>query len=164
MVVYGFLNYEKGYVSVPNQELMQRFEEMLKKEPSLGYVYKLAEKSEAMLKATLDGDITTMLDILEFAHNTEIPLPAYNNESDLAALINLVYLAARDYYRIEREDKAGIGYVDFIFYPETDHSADSIILEMKLPAASCGVSARDSLRSSLVCCAASCGELNPLWD
>ncbi len=36
--------------------------------------------------------------------------------------------------------------------------------EMKLPAASCGVSARDSLRSSLVCCAASCGELNPLWD
>lgn len=37
-------------------------------------------------------------------------------------------------------------------------------LIMKLPAASCGVSARDSLRSSLVCCAASCGELNPLWD
>ncbi|MEH2935451.1 hypothetical protein [Acutalibacter sp. JLR.KK004] len=36
--------------------------------------------------------------------------------------------------------------------------------KMKLPAASCGVSARDSLRSSLVCCAASCGELNPLWD
>ena len=132
MVVYGFLNYEKGYVSVPNQELMQRFEEMLKKEPSLGYVYKLAEKSEAMLKATLDGDITTMLDILEFAHNTEIPLLAYNNEADLAALINLVYLAARDYYRIVREDKAGIGYVDFIFYPETDHSADSIILELKV--------------------------------
>lgn len=30
--------------------------------------------------------------------------------------------------------------------------------EMKLPAASCGVSARDSLRSSLVCCDASIGE------
>ena len=76
---------------------------MLKKESSLGYVYKLAEKSEAMLKATLGGDITTMLDILEFAHNTEIPLLAYNNESDLAALINLVYLAARDYYRWRRK-------------------------------------------------------------
>ena len=36
--------------------------------------------------------------------------------------------------------------------------------EMKLPAASYGVSDRDSLRSSLVCCAASCGELNPLCD
>ena len=37
-------------------------------------------------------------------------------------------------------------------------------MAMKLPAASYGVSDRDSLRSSLVCCAASCGELNPLWD
>ena len=43
-----------------------------------------------------------------------------------------VYLAARDFYRIEREDKAGIGYVDFIFYPETDHKADCIILELKV--------------------------------
>lgn len=34
--------------------------------------------------------------------------------------------------RIEREDKAGIGYVDFIFYPETDKMADGIILELKV--------------------------------
>lgn len=41
-------------------------------------------------------------------------------------------MAARDFYRIEREDKAGIGYVDFIFYPELDANADSIILELKV--------------------------------
>jgi hypothetical protein len=34
--------------------------------------------------------------------------------------------------RMEREDKAGIGYVDFIFYPETDKRADGIILELKV--------------------------------
>lgn len=33
---------------------------------------------------------------------------------------------------MEREDKAGIGYVDFIFYPETDKRADGIILELKV--------------------------------
>ena len=33
---------------------------------------------------------------------------------------------------MEREDKAGIGYVDFIFYPEIDKSADAIILELKV--------------------------------
>ena len=33
---------------------------------------------------------------------------------------------------MEREDKAGIGYVDFIFYPETDRSDDGIILELKI--------------------------------
>ena len=38
----------------------------------------------------------------------------------------------RDSYRVEREDKAGTGYVDFIFYPEMDRRADGIILELKV--------------------------------
>ncbi len=73
-----------------------------------------------------------MLEILEFAHNTEVPLLTYNHETDLTAIVNLVYLAARDFYRIEREDKSGIGYVDYIFYPEIDRHADGIILELKV--------------------------------
>lgn len=132
MVVYGFLSYEDGYVNIPNRELMKKFDNMLHKESSLGYVHQLAIKSEKMLKATLIGDTATMCEILEFAHNTEIPLLNYNNETDLTAIVNLVYLSARDNYRIEREDKAGIGYVDFIFYPEIDKNADCIILELKI--------------------------------
>lgn len=85
-----------------------------------------------MLRATLENDTEVMLEILEYAHNTEIPLLSYNNETDLTAVVNLVYLAARDSYRIEREDKAGTGYVDFIFYPELDRRADGIILELKV--------------------------------
>ena len=132
MVVYGFLSYENGYVSIPNKELMDRFNDMLQKEQSLGYVYQLARESRRKLYATLAGDTKTMLEILEFAHNTEAPLLSYSNEAELTALINLVYLSARDSYRIEREDKAGIGYVDFIFYPERDVKADCIILELKV--------------------------------
>ena len=49
-------------------------------------------------------------------------------------MVNLVYLAARDCYRVEREDRAGRGYVDFIFYPELDRRADGIILELKVDA------------------------------
>ena len=52
-------------------------------------------------------------------------------EIELSAVVNLVYLAARDKYRVEREDKAGIGYVDFIFYPER-RNGDAIILELKV--------------------------------
>lgn len=132
MVVYGFLSYEKGCVKIPNRELMEKFNDMLRKEPSLGYVYELAKQSEKMLQATLTGDTETMLQILEFAHNTEVPLLNYNQEADLTAVVNLVYLSARDSYRIEREDKAGIGFVDFIFYPEMDKGADGIILELKV--------------------------------
>ena len=131
MVVYGLLTYENKMVSVPNKELMDKFNELLLNNDSLGYVYSLARESERMLAATLAGDINTMADILEVAHNTESPIFSYNSEIELAAVINLVYLAARDRYRVEREDKAGKGYVDFVFYPEVK-SADAIILELKV--------------------------------
>lgn len=45
MVVYGFLSSEDGMVSIPNKELMDKFAEMLQKEPSLGYVNRLAKES-----------------------------------------------------------------------------------------------------------------------
>lgn len=132
MVVYGFLSYEDGYVSIPNKELMDKFDEVLMKEPSLGYVYRLAAESEKMLRATLAGDEGQVAAIMKYAHDTETPLLHYNSESELSVLVTLVYLAARDTYRIEREDKAGIGYVDFIFYPETNRRDDGIILELKV--------------------------------
>lgn len=84
-----------------------------------------------MLQATLAEDTKTMEEILDLVHNTEFPILCYNHETELAAVVNLVYSAARDRYRVEREDKAGKGFVDFIFYPETDKDADCIILELK---------------------------------
>ena len=131
MVVYGFLNYENGKVSIPNKELMDKFSDMLRKESSLGYVYRLAHESERMLYATLHGDVKTMNKLLEYVHDTEVPLLSYNHETELSAIINLIYLAARDQYRVEREEKAGIGYVDFILYPY-DKTADCLILELKV--------------------------------
>lgn len=132
MVVYGFLSYENGMVSIPNKELMDKFSDMLKREGSLGYVHQLAKESEKMLRATLAGDTKTMEQILEFAHDTETPILSYNHETELSAVVNLVYLSARDIYRVEREEKAGKGFVDFIFYPETPLATDGIILELKV--------------------------------
>ena len=84
-----------------------------------------------MLKATLEGDTDTMAQILRYAHNTETPIMHYNNEAELSAVVNLVYLSARDKNCVEREDKAGKGYVDFIFYP-IKRQDDCIILELKV--------------------------------
>lgn len=131
MVVYGLLTYEDGRVFIPNRELMLKYEELIQRETSLGYVYRLARKSDEMLRATWMGDTKTMAEILQYAHNTESPILAYNNETELTAVVNLVYLSARDKYRIEREDKAGKGYVDFIFYPLNPRH-DGMIIELKV--------------------------------
>ena len=110
---------------------MEQFKVMLMTKASLGYIHELAKGSEKMLRATLTGDTQTMARILTFAHDTESPIFSYNSEIELSAIVNLVYLAARDRYRVERGDKAGEGYVDFIFYPERP-DADAIILELKI--------------------------------
>ena len=130
-MVYGFLSSENGRVVIPNRELMDKFEEMLMKEASLGYVHRLARESDRMLKATLAGNTDEMVRILEYVHDTETPLFSYSSEAELTAVVNLIYLSARDSYRIEREDKAGVGYVDFIFYPRC-RKEDGIILELKV--------------------------------
>ncbi len=131
MVVYGFLSCQNGNVVIPNKELMDKFADMIRKETSLGYVHRLAKESARMLQATKALDTRTMTKILEYAHNTESPLVNYSSEAELAAVIRLVYLAARDTYHVVQEDKAGIGYVDFIFYP-IQRGADCIILELKV--------------------------------
>ncbi|MCD7885908.1 MAG: ATP-binding protein [Lachnospiraceae bacterium] len=159
MVVYGFLNYENGKVRIANKELMDEFAKTIRERESLGYINRLAVESDRMLKATLSGDTKTMAQILQFAHDlslvpqgtedvgrtiaqsailhgaafpyTEVPLLNYNNETELTAIVNLVFLAARDKYFVEREDKAGRGYVDFIFYPARAGD-DGIILELKV--------------------------------
>lgn len=110
---------------------MDKFVEVVQREPSLGNVYKLTRESGRMLAATKAGDVQTMAELMEYAHNTHSPLQAYSNEAELASIIRWVYLKALDSYRIEREDKAGIGYVDFIFYPFVK-SDDAIIIELKV--------------------------------
>ena len=87
--------------------------------PPVSYTHlRLANISDQMLKATLSGDTDRMAEILQLAHNTETPILSYNNETELAAVVNLVYLSARDRYRVEREDKA-------------DHSPEEAIRQIR---------------------------------
>lgn len=85
---------------IPNKELMDKFDELLLTNDSLGYVHDLAKHSSRMLKATLAGDVKTMAEILKYVHDTESPILSYNHETELSAVVNLVYLAARDRYRV----------------------------------------------------------------
>ncbi len=131
MVVYGFLSYADGYVSIPNKELMDKFADMVRQRPTFGYMYRLAAESARMLEATKSGDTETMTEILERAHNTEDPLIRYSDESELSKVITFVYLQARETYDIRLEDRSGTGYVDYIFYPYRKED-DGIILELKV--------------------------------
>ena len=87
-------------------------------------------KSNEMLKATLRKDTETMEKLIQEAHDINIPVIKYNDENSLACIVTLVYLSARTKYKIVREMPAGIGFADFIFYPN-DKSKPAFIIELK---------------------------------
>ena len=106
MVIYGFL-------TIPNHELMIKFQNVLKEE-YMGGVSEIVRQSNEILKATMDGDADKVAEMIEIAHDKEIPFLQYNNENSMSCVITLCYLSARNDYEITREDKSGKGYVDFL--------------------------------------------------
>jgi hypothetical protein len=129
MTVFGFLTYHDEILEIPNKELMIKFDDALE-DKSMNEVSKLVLKSNEMLKATIRQDIDKMCEIIQEAHDLNIPIIKYNDENSLACVISLVYLSARSKYKIVREMPAGVGFADFIFYPK-DKSKPAFIIELK---------------------------------
>lgn len=76
------------------------------------------------------------------AHDREVPLLRFANESDLAALVNLVYLAAWDHCQMRREEPAGKGVADVAFIPMNAADARWVPFVIELKA---GGSAQDAI-------------------
>ena len=130
MVVYGFLSYHAGYLTIPNHELMEKFQRVLSRD-SMGELKSIVEQSKEMLEATLSCDNDKVALLLENVHDREIPFLQYNDENALSCVITLCYLYARKDYYIEREAKSGKGYCDYLFLPK-QHTKPAIILELKV--------------------------------
>lgn len=120
MVIYGLLSYHDGELSIPNKELMLEFEEALE-DDDFGHVAELVRNSDKVLEATLNkrGDIVSAY--LHNIHNSELPILKYNDENSLSCVVTLAYLSARNKYRIEREEKSGKGFADFVFHPRRNN-------------------------------------------
>ena len=129
MTIYGFLSYYDETLTIPNKELRIKFDEALE-DKSMGEISDLVLQSNEMLDATLRRDTKTMERIIQEAHDINIPIIKYNDENSLACVIALVYLSARTKYKIIREMPAGIGFADFIFYPN-NKSKPAFIIELK---------------------------------
>ncbi len=129
MTIYGFLSYCNEELRIPNKELRIKFDDALE-DKSMGAVSEIVLKSNQMLEATLRKDTKVMEELIQEAHDINIPVIKYNDENSLACIITLVYLSARSKYKIVREMPAGIGFADFIFYPN-DKSKPAFIIELK---------------------------------
>lgn len=130
MVVYGFLSYHDGVLKIPNGELMEKYQRVLARD-SMGEVKEIVDMSKQVLQATLDMEEEKVAGFLEAVHDREIPFLKYNDENALSCVITLCYLYARREYQVEREQKSGKGYCDYLFYPKKS-GKPAIILELKV--------------------------------
>ena len=122
MVIYGLLSYSDGELRIPNKELMIEFQNALE-DDDFGYIAELVRNSGAVLEATLHQKGEIVASYLHNIHNSELPILKYNDENSLSCVVTLAYLSARNKYKVEREEKCGKGYVDFIFLCETQEPA-----------------------------------------
>ncbi len=129
MIIYGLLSYHDGELRIPNKELMMEFEEALE-DDDFGYVAELVRNSNDILSATIQKRGDAVAAYLRDIHNSELPVLKYNDENSLSCVVTLAYLSARNKYRIEREEKSGKGFADFIFHPRRQN-IPGIILELK---------------------------------
>lgn len=129
MIIYGLLSYHDGELCIPNKELMIEFENALE-DDGFGYVAELVRNSEEVLYATLDKKEDVVVSYLHNIHNSEIPVLKYNDENSLSCVVTLAYLSARNKYKVEREEKSGKGFADFLFYPRRKN-LPGIVIELK---------------------------------
>lgn len=129
MIIYGLLSYYDGGLRIPNKELMIEFEDALE-DDDFGYVAELVRSSDEILNAALAMNGEMVASYLHNIHNSELPIFKYNDENSLSCVVTLAFLSARNKYRIEREEKSGKGYADFIFHPRRK-SLPGLILELK---------------------------------
>ena len=129
MVIFGFLSYHHGILTIPNYELMLKFTQVLSRD-SMKDIKQIVTQSKEMLKATLALDNQKVAHILENVHDQEIPFLNFNDENSLSCVITLCYLYARNDYDIYREAKSGKGYVDYLFIPKKNDNP-AIVLELK---------------------------------
>ena len=108
---------------------MMEFEEALE-DDEFGYVAELVRNSDKVLNATLEKNGDAVASYLHNIHNSELPILKYNDENSLSCVVTLAYLSARNKYRIEREEKSGKGFADFILHPRWKNMP-GIVLELK---------------------------------
>ena len=130
LTILGYLSYHNMELSIPNKELLLEFKDTLA-DSNINGLSSIVAESDAMLKATLRQDTETMAKLLEDAHASYLSYFDYNTENALACIITLIYLSAKDTYNISREDVAGTGRADFIFYPLNPRDT-AFIIELKV--------------------------------
>jgi len=140
MIIYGFFAYDNNKIYIPNKELLEVFNDLLKNENGLSIYTKLRNDSKELLEATLIKDTDKVCKIMKKVHLEKANMKEFYNPTTLEFIVKIAYFDAQNTYDIKKKS-TGKKKVDFIFYPKDIENGTSIILEIKI-----GKSAKEAIK------------------
>ncbi|ORX76568.1 hypothetical protein BCR32DRAFT_248629 [Anaeromyces robustus] len=72
MVLYGFLTYNEGEIRIPNEELFEKFKQILNEEKDFEIYNNLKNYSKQMLEVTLTKNTKNVCQIFKKVHTKKI--------------------------------------------------------------------------------------------
>ena len=139
LVHLGYLAYDsdRSEVFIPNIEIRGEFRNAVTGDHWKDIAMAL-ETSDRLLRATWDGDATTVAELLDAAHMENTSILTYNDENSLSCVIAIAYYSAmKDYTKI-REMPSGKGFADIVFLPKKFSDKPAMIVELKCDASEDG--------------------------
>ena len=136
LVHLGYLTFKAttetgiGEVWIPNSEVRQEFINSIE-DGGWENLMKSIRASDQLLKATLNGDSTTVAEFIAQSHSENTSILQYNDENSLACVIMLAYYSAQNKYIAHREPPTGKGFADIVFIPRKNTESPAIIIELK---------------------------------
>jgi len=132
LIHLGYLAYDKEEKEcyIPNKEIWMEFTNAIE-ETSWTEVVKTIQASEDLLDALWNLDEEMVASIIDLAHDEHTSVLSYNNENSLACVLEVAFIAARNYYSMWRELPSGKGFADVVLLPLRNRKKPAVVLELK---------------------------------
>ena len=133
LIHLGYLSYDwrRDECWIPNREVAGEMVNAVKANNWKPVVDAL-QKSEQLLRDTLDGDAEAVAKGIEAAHDENTSILSYNNENSLACVLSIAYYYARNDYVMHRELATGKGFADIVLLPRKNVDSPAIVIELKV--------------------------------
>ena len=133
LIHLGYLSYNwrRDECWIPNREVAGEMVNAVKANNWKPVVDAL-QKSEQLLRDTLDGDAEAVAKGIEAAHDENTSILSYNNENSLACVLSIAYYYARNDYVMHRELATGKGFADIVLIPRKNVDSPAIVIELKV--------------------------------
>lgn len=132
LIHLGYLSYDRRSQEcyVPNKEVAIELTNAVE-DTGWTNVIKALQRSERLLKSTLNGDEEAVTRGVDAAHDENTSILSYNDENSLACVLCIAYYYAGNDYVMHRELATGKGFADLVLIPRKNVDSPAIIIELK---------------------------------